>query len=308
MRPPYRHVLACSVVVLGACASSHDSPYPYAPKTTNVIGASNSSVGKSGGAGLGGSVPTSSTQVGIAGNAPEPTDTFTTATPSGDACLMVKDQCIRPGKTCGADATADVIVYENGAVLSTICYPNRDYKVITVGDAPVSAAPLMNNSVIVLDDKADGVDVTGDVTITGNNVIVYGHGPDVSVIGGNLNIDKNNAIVRGVTIDGNVEISKNNASLVDCVIKGDLTITGNNVNLALCQIWGNVTVEGENAVFVSNVVLGDQPISGKNLRCNDDYYFADGNMDGVFQKTEATTAIVCDSQGTSSTTTTAKKP
>ncbi|MFI5308358.1 MAG: hypothetical protein ACHQ53_13445 [Polyangiales bacterium] len=242
----------------------------------------------------------------MAGKAP--VETFTTATPSGSACLQVKDQCIKPEKDCGADATADVIVDASGAVLSTICYPNRDYNVVVVGDAAVPTAPLQNNSVIVLDDKADGVDVTGDVTITGNNVIVYGYGPNVSEIGGNLSIDKNNAIVRGVTIDGNVSISKNNASLVDCVIKGDLTITGNNVTLALCEIWGNVAIEGNNAVFVSNLVLGDQPISGMNLRCNDNHHFADANMDGVFQPAEVTTPIECGSKAAGTQSTPGKKP
>ena len=35
-----------------------------------------------------------------------------------------------------------------------------------------------NNVVLVLDDEDDGVDVMGDVTIDGNNVFLFGHGPE----------------------------------------------------------------------------------------------------------------------------------
>jgi hypothetical protein len=280
---------------LGGCSSSHigSSPYPYKPGSTSVIGASGPVTGLGGNAGSSGGK--SSTQTGFAGVSP--VATFTTATPGGGDCIGVKDACVKPQDACGADATADVIVGPNGEVLSTICYPNRDYDVLILGDAPTTTLPLRNNTVIVLDNKADGVDVKGDLHITGNNVIVYGYGPEVSVIGGNLDIDKNNAIVRGVTIEGNASISKNNASLVDCVIKGDLHITGNNVNVALCQIWGNVTIEGKNAVFVSNLVSGDKPISGDNLRCNDNHFFADANMDDVIQPVEVTAPITCESRG-----------
>jgi hypothetical protein len=304
-------VTACLLSLgLAGCSSGglSTSPYPYQVGKTNVIGASDTgsagSVDGSAGSRNATGSP-SSTLVGVA-----PVATYTTPTDAA-ACIDVQGTCVKPQKDCGTDGTADVILGPNGEVLSTICYPNRDYKVVVLGDAPVSSPPLGNNSVIVLDNKDDGVDVQGNLKITGNNVIVWGYGPDTSVIGGNLDIDKNNAIVRGVRVNGDVSITKNNAALIDCVIDGNLTITGNNVSLALCQIWGTVTIEGKNTVLVSNLVLGDQVISGDNLRCNDNHRFADANTDGVFQDAEVTGPVTCESRGqavTDTTNLTPKKP
>ena len=269
-----------------ACSSSHPVQYPYDPNTTNVIGGSGTN---SGSGAAGSSAPTGTDQVGVSS-----VSTYTT--PSGSGCLELDGSCVAPQNDCGEGGTADVIVGENGEVLSTICYPNRDYSVDVLPDSPVSHPPLGNNTVVVIDGKDDGVDIEGDLTIQGNNVIVYGAGPDTSVIGGNLAIDKNNAIVRGVRIQGNTTISKNNASLLDCVIEGDLTITGNNVNLALCEIWGKLDIQGENAVFVSNLVEGDQKVSGINLRCNDNHYFSDAGMDGSVDPGDVTGNVTCESR------------
>src|SRR6185295_17309607 len=126
------------------------------------------------------------------------------------------------------DAATDVILGRHGEVLTTLCYPTDGWDVTVVGDDPVSTPPLGNKTVVVIDGKDDGVDITGDVDIKGNNSIIWGEGPDVSVIGGDVHIDKNNAIVRGVRIKGDATITKNNAALVDCVIEGDLTVTKNN--------------------------------------------------------------------------------
>jgi hypothetical protein len=296
-------ILRCAVSglllggVAGACSSGGSaSPYPYEADTTTVIGAQGSGTSPGGSSlGSGGAgASKSGVQVGLS-----PVATYSTATPSGGDCLDIQGVCAKPQDQCDAGGTADVIVGPDGAVLSVICYPNRDYHVVVLGDAPVSSPPLGNNTVVVIDGKDDGVDIQGDLTIQGNNVILYGYGPETSVIGGNLNIDKNNAIVRGVRIDGNASITKNNAALIDCVIEGDLTISGNNVSLALCEIWGNVKIEGNNAVFVSNLVLGDQPISGDNLRCNDNHRFADANQDGLFQSSEIAGAVTCESRGQS---------
>lgn len=285
---------------LGCSSSSGSGPYPYKPGTTQVIGASSPGASSPGDPST--AIGTSKTGTGSAGSGATsvtPIATYTAVTPaSPDACLEVEGKCLKPQKDClDADATADVIVGPDGTQLAVVCYPNRDYDVISIGDAPVKTAPLGNNTVVVFDDAADGLDVEGDVTISGNNVILWGYGPDTAVIGGNLAIEKNNAIVRGVRINGDVTIDKNNASLIDCVIMGNLTITGNNVNLALCQIWGKLKIEGKNAVFVSNLVAGDQPVAGDNLRCNDNHHFADANADLTFQPGEVTDAISCESRG-----------
>jgi len=287
-------VMPC-VLALGGCSdSTPSSPYPYTANETRVIGGatdgSGSAAGAAGGGSSTGSTADGDALVGVSAVA-------TGSTTSAVECLQMGDVCVTPAEQCGDGATADVIVGSDGQVLSIICYPNKNYDVITLPTEAVSEPALGNNTVVVLDGLDDGVDVEGDLVVKGNNVIVYGSGPDTSVIGGNLDIEKNNAIVRGVRIKGDATISKNNASLVYCVIEGDLTITGNNVSVALCEIWGKVTIEGTNAVFVSNLVAGDQTVSGVNLQCNDNHRFTDIAGDGVIQDDDVLTPITCESRG-----------
>jgi len=223
--------------------------------------------------------------------------------PGGDApdlvgitpVLTTSTSSSEPAKDkCGDGATADVIVAADGEVLSTICYPNKDYEVVALGDQSTEPE-LGNNVVAVLDDSDDGVDVEGDLLIEGNNVILYGSGPEASVLGGNLEVLKNNAIVRGVRIVGDVILRKNNTALVYCVIEGDLHVIGNNNRLALCEVWGNITIEGNNTVLVSNLIAGDQAIAGKNLRCNDNHRFTDIDGDEVIQDDDVLAPVNCTS-------------
>jgi hypothetical protein len=279
-------LLACAFLCAGACSDDPPAPvYPYEPGQTRVIGVGGADSGAASGQG---GAPVSSAAVGRAG-----VGEFDT--PQGDDCLEFLDGCARPQDECGADGTADVILGERGEVLSVICYPNRNYEVVELADQ-VEDPVLGNRQVIVLDGEDDGDDVIGDLTVVGNNVIVYGEGPDSSVIGGNLAIDKNNAIVRGVRIRGDTTITKNNASLIFCAIEGNLTISGNNVNLALCDIFGDVTISGNNAVFVSNRVAGDQAVEGVNLRCNDNWRFVDADGDARVSEGELGERIECRSR------------
>jgi hypothetical protein len=168
---------------------------------------------------------------------------------------------------CGKQAYADVVLDQDQSVLDVLCYPGN-VTVQEIGADAVESASAGNHSVLVLDDIDDGADVTGDVRLTGNGAVVYGHGSNVSVIGGSLAIDKNNAIVRGVSIGKDVTITKNNAQLAFCEIGGDLTILGNNATVAECVVHGRVVIDGNNAVFVRNELAQHGPLSGKNLRCN----------------------------------------
>lgn len=268
--------------VLAACGDDEDRPnaYPYEPGETRIIGGTDPD-----GDPFGNPDPTIVTSPGGAA----PVGVF-----SGSCNL--DEACEAPLNECGEGETADVIVGENGEVLSVLCYPVRDSSVIVIGEDVVSSPDLGNNSVVVLDGSDDGVDVEGDLDVVGNNVIVHGEGPDVSVIGGDLNIEKNNAIVRGVRIQGDVTITKNNTALVWCVIEGDLNITMNNTSVALCEVWGNVNIIGNNAVFVSNAVQGDEPIAGMNLFCNDNHRFTDADGDGVIDEGEVGEPIECSSR------------
>jgi hypothetical protein len=285
--------LLASGATLIACSSSHKSNFPYDADMTNVIGGMDSGGGSSSGikgSDGGGGFDNATGPVGTT-----PVSTVTTST--GEGCTEPDSVCEAAQdaaqKACGDDAATDVILGRHGEVLTTLCYPTDGWDVTVLGADPVSTPPLENNTVVVIDGEDDGVDITGDVTIKGNNSIIWGEGPDVSVIGGDVNIEKNNAIVRGVRIKGNATITKNNAALVDCVIEGDLTVTLNNISVALCEIWGKVNIQGNNAYFVSNLVAGDQKVTGKNLQCNDNHSFTDSDGDHVVAADEVLAPIEC---------------
>jgi hypothetical protein len=207
-----------------------------------------------------------------------------------------QDDCQARVRGCGSNAYADVVLDEERSVLDVICYPGNA-AVHDIGSDPVETASAGNHTVLVFDDLDDGADVSGDVSLTGNGAVVYGHGADVSVIGGNLSIDKNNAIVRGVSIEGDVTVSKNNAQLAFCEIGGDLTIVGNNATVVECVVHGQVILDGNNAVFVRNELAGNSTLSGTNLSCNANVVF-DGTQSstpdaGAPVASEEPTAIVC---------------
>lgn len=218
---------------------------------------------------------------------------YVLTTPDGEGCLNLDDACIKPQKECGDDGAADVLLDEKGAVVDVICYPTGG---VAITNFEGEIENVGNNVVLVVDDVDDGVDVEGDVTIDGNNVTLYGHGPDNSVIGGDLAIEKNNALVRGVRIEGSVEITKNNASIVDCVIEGDLTIKANNTSIALCDVWGKLTITGNNTVLVSDRFAVPPTVQGNNTVCNGNVAFADENEDGVIADSELGAAIDCSSK------------
>lgn len=175
------------------------------------------------------------------------------------ACAAVRERC-------GDDAYADVVVDASGQVLDVLCFRGNAH-IEEVGREAVETLSAGNGTVLVLDGEDDGVDVTGDVVLAGNNAVLYGQGVDVSQVGG-LSIEKNNAIVRGVTILGDVVISKNNAQLSFCEIRGDLTISGNNTTLAECTVHGQVTIDGVNTVLVNDRFASARTLSGKNLSCS----------------------------------------
>lgn len=203
-------------------------------------------------------------------------------------------ECGEQEDACGDRAAADVILDADGNVVDVICYKHE----VTVEDVPVdqiASSEAGNNTVLVLDSEDDGADVEGDVTISGNNAVIYGEGPDVSVIGGTIDIEKNNAVVRGVRVQEDVTITKNNTQMAFCVIEGDLTISGNNTTIAECTVYGKVTITGLNTVLVQNQFSQEQ-IEGHNLTCNGNVHFEDANQDGSVASDELGDAIDCGDQ------------
>jgi hypothetical protein len=211
--------------------------------------------------------------------------------PNPDSCDY--GGCETVVKECGKDGAADVVVDAQGNRLDVICY-GQNVVVSPVPVAPVGSVDAGNNTVVVIDGAADGVDVTGDVVISGNNAIVYGEGPDVSIIGGTLAIEKNNAKIRGVRVQGDVVIDKNNTKMLFCVIEGNLEIHGNNTTIAGCDVYGSITVTGVNTVLVQNRIAGEDGIVGKNLTCVDNVRFDDANENGVVDDLEVGSALACE--------------
>lgn len=260
--------VAALPLLIGACGGdASGSPYPYESNVTAIIGGEYRN------------------SKGIA--------LRTTKTPDGDDCIDVGDDCAKPQKDCGDRGVADVLLDDSGAVVAVICYPTSG---VSIQDVDGDLDRVGNNVVLVFDDEDDDVDVTGNVTVTGNNVTLYGGGPDVSVIGGNLDIRKNNALVRGIRVAGDVTIEKNNASIVDCVIEGNLTIRGNNTRVALCDVWGQIQIEANNTVLVSDRFAALPSVNGNNTVCGSTVIFDDANDDGVVTEDEVGEAFTCSSK------------
>jgi hypothetical protein len=196
----------------------------------------------------------------VIGESPEGELVNVDASCATETCSAVRERC-------GEPAYAEVVVDEAGEVLDVVCFPgNATFQ--EIGNDAVATASAGNNTVLVFDALDDGADVTGDVTLTGNNAVIYGKGADVSRIGGTVSIEKNNAVVRGVSIGGDLRIEKNNTQLSFVEIFGDLSIEGNNTTLASSIVHGQVTINGVNTVLVQNRFFAVSTLAGKNLRCN----------------------------------------
>jgi hypothetical protein len=171
---------------------------------------------------------------------------------------------------CGGKGAADVYVDANGKVLDTICYPpaGGDGVVTTVSGNTDTAPVIGNGDVVVLDGQPA---LSGDLTLDGNNVTLWGDDPATSVLDGNLDVTKNNVLVSGVTITGNVLVTFNDAQFSNCVIEGNLTLEGNNAKVAGCVVKGNIEVRGNNNALTANSVRGNIEDAGQNTVCEDNY-------------------------------------
>lgn len=216
---------------------------------------------------------------------------------TGTGCVTLPSgQCVE-AKSCGAGERRDVVVDSAGKVVAVVCYPADSTPPVIDAQGNVDLGKNENGGVVAVDDKADGVDIAGNVTAAGNNVTVYGHGADVSVIGGGVTATGNNFALRGVTVQGNVEVGGgNNATLVLCVIQGNVHIVGNNNVIANCDILGDVVIEGVNNTLVANhiggtITLGD----AKNQVCDGNLKWSDANGNKTFEAGEAGAALECSS-------------
>jgi hypothetical protein len=176
-------------------------------------------------------------------------------------------------KSCKSGEHADAIVDSTGKVVRVVCEPIPATPTPIDGQGNIDIGKD-NKGVVTIDGSNDGVDVTGDVKSTGQNVTVFGSGADVSVIGGSIDGDGNNFTARGVTVKGNVVINGNDATLLLAVVEGDVIITGNNAVIAQCTVLGKIVIQGNNAVIVGNKVSGGIQSGQQNASC-------DGNVDAT---------------------------
>jgi len=216
------------------------------------------------------------------------------AAQTGTGCVTLPSgQCVE-AKSCAPGERRDVVVDSGGKVVAVVCYPADATPTVVDAQGNVELGKNQNGGVVAIDDKADGVDVAGNVTAAGNNVTVYGHGADVSVIGGSVTAGGNNFAMRGVTVQGNVDVTGNNATLVLCVINGNVHLVGNNNVIANCDILGNIEIEGVNNTLVGNRVAGTITISDtKNLVCDGNVKWTDANASKTFDTGESGAAVMC---------------
>lgn len=209
-------------------------------------------------------------------------------------CIDYKGECLRPQTKCGSQG-ADIVVDRDGRLLDFVCYPGEATLTVDQVEAQRGAiAQNQNNTVILLDDLDDGVDVEGDVSVDANNVVIYGESPATAVISGNLTVDGNNALVRGVRIQGDASLIKNGVVLALCVIEGDLVISANNVEVIACDVLGNVTVTGNNVKLLGNRIGGVLSVSANGAACVDNFAVADANGDRVVDDGELGAPLACD--------------
>jgi hypothetical protein len=214
---------------------------------------------------------------------------------AGAGCLKgVDGKCVDLSKECAPTDKVDVILDKGGTVVDIVCYPTGTTPVSSGEANPPEGRTYANNEVVVLDDKADGDDIDGNVDVDSNNVTLWGNGPEVSVINGNVVLSKNNGVIRGVRIKGNVTLSGNNATLLLSVVEGNILITGNNNVVAATDVFGNIEVSGQNGALVSNRISGEIKNEGSELTCSENVALDDKNGNKTADPGEAGAALSCD--------------
>ena len=269
-----------ALVVVSGCqkqlTATADPQQPYTASRTTVIGTDS-----------GGNAVEGSTNEAVA---------------PGD-CIDIGAQCVDTSAPAGGSqfcqggpsgGPVDSIVVD-GTVVETVCYPpdSSGKTDVVGGSGDVNVPQNQNNTTVTFDPSTDGSKITGDVTIDGNNVAVYGNGADKTIIDGDVVLDGNNARIRGVTITGNLTLAKNNTAAVLVKVLGDVEVDGENDVFTAGDVFGDLTVTKNNVVLVSNRVQNAFAATGGNPDCVDNKSFDDQNGDGDVQASEVGAALSC---------------
>lgn len=212
---------------------------------------------------------------------------------SSGCVTLPSGECV-DAKGCAEGERRDVIVDSKGKVVAVVCYPADATPPEVNSDGNVNLDRNENNGVVAIDGANDGVDIKGNVTAAGNNVVVYGEGAGVSIIGGNVDAGGNNFSLRGVTVKGNVHVVGNNATLVLCMVEGNVIFEGNNNVIADCSVLGNIEIRGVNNTLVSNEIGGTVSVGDdKNTVCDGNVVWTDANSNKLLDPGESGAAITC---------------
>lgn len=194
------------------------------------------------------------------------------------------------------------LIYVDGEVVETICYPPSDdpERVVETIDSThegdIDIVQMANNTTVVFSDDIDGQVFEGDITVDGNNVAIYGNGVDDTIIDGNVALDGNNARLRGVTITGDLILRKNNVAIVLCKILGSVVLETESTNgsvFAENDIFGSFRSDSNGNVLVGNDVLGDWTITGNGTVCDRNFAFTDADGDELVGDDERGEPLPC---------------
>ena len=194
------------------------------------------------------------------------------------------------------------VIYVDGKVVETICYPPADdpeRPVVTIDTAvegDVDIAQTANQTTVVFSDDTDGMPFVGDLSVDGNNVAIYGNGADNTVIDGEVTLDGNNIRLRGVTITGDLIISKNNIAVVLCKILGNVVLDGQSTNgsvFANNDIFGSFTSNSNGNVLVGNSVRDAWSVTGNGATCDNNHAFIDNDGNEVVAPAERGAELTC---------------
>jgi hypothetical protein len=227
--------------------------------------------------------------------------TVSVTSPDGNNCIdTVNGSCVaatRTGAFCDGATSGPVdVVVVGGETKATVCYPSpSDSKSpVAVSDPTmaVSVAKTANGSAITFDSSTDGKPITGPMTLSANDVSLYGNGPDKTIIDGDLVIEKNNARVRGVRVTGNLIVKFNDVSIVLCQVDGNLTSDKNNGLFASNTVFGEMAIGGSGNQIYYNKVKGAFSVGSTDV-CSDNKAFTDQNANKIVEDSELGADLTC---------------
>jgi hypothetical protein len=212
-----------------------------------------------------------------------------------DACAN-DPECNRQGAFCsgfGAGGPTDIVVHKD-KVVAVLCYSRSD--TTTTQEIPAGGEVGKvsgNNRVVMFAPSTDGKPIEGEVSLEGNNNVLYGNGAGKTVLADDVTVKGNNGRVRGLTIQGSLLLEGNNQGVVNVIVEGDLTLKGNNSVLANVTVFGRLQLFGNNHVLLGVRVGKEETFEGTNYQCEEVFAFQDVNEDKILTSNELGEALSC---------------